>query len=192
MKLRRYVVTGANRETGESVQMRVSAEGSQHAERAANERGFLVGKVVEDDRVSIPLVIAASVVGILLVTSVVFGFVRLSRTPPDSADIFRSQDSQDYSPDTPAAFALFKLAFDELNARVSRRGGVVFFTDAVYMGDGIVNVTATELWLRGSHEDRSSNLQTIYDLWKAAEGTGLPVFVNIVDESGNIVMSKGL
>ena len=41
-----------------------------------------------------------------------------------------------------------------------------------------------------SHSDRESNLNTLFDLWDAAEGSGLPIMVQIVDQHGNLVMRK--
>ena len=90
----------------------------------------------------------------------------------------------------PSKFRAFKLAFDSLNIEVRRETGVTLFTDAHYMGDGIVNVTAADVWMSGSLAERQSNLDTLYEMWRAAEGSEFPVFVNIVSPSGNIVMSK--
>lgn len=72
-------------------------------------------------------------------------------------------------------------------ATYSRKTGVTLFIDAKYMGDGIVNITATNVWMAEPLADRPSNLDTLYEMWKVAEGSGLPVSVNIVGPSGNIV-----
>ncbi|MHC4731518.1 MAG: SH3 domain-containing protein [Planctomycetota bacterium] len=91
-------------------------------------------------------------------------------------------------PMTPA-FKRFRVAFDALNERVQAATGARFFTGAEDMGDGIVQVTATDTWLTGTHADQISNVKTIYDLWKAAKQTTLPLFVNVVDKSGRIRLS---
>ena len=89
-----------------------------------------------------------------------------------------------------AKFEKFKLAFDELNARIKQQTGIIFFTQADDMGDGIVQVTATDNWLSGPLADRKSNLNTIFQLWDTAEGSGLPIAVYVVDQNGNQRMSQ--
>jgi len=89
------------------------------------------------------------------------------------------------------AFQKFKLAFDVLNRSVKAQTGVVLFASAEDMGDGIVNVTATPTWLSGPQADREANLQTTYNLWEAAQSNDLPIWVNIVNPQGEIVMTKG-
>lgn len=86
-------------------------------------------------------------------------------------------------------FEKFQVAFDELNARIERRTGLRFFTKAENLGDGIVQVTATDTWLSAPRADRESNLRTIFRLWDAAEGSGLPIAVYVVDRHGNQQMS---
>jgi len=89
-----------------------------------------------------------------------------------------------------AQFQRFKAAFNELNRSVKAQTGSTFFTSCRYAGDGIVNITATDIWLSAPREDRESNAQTIYEMWRAAEGTGLPVFVNFYDQRGNKIMTR--
>ena len=86
-------------------------------------------------------------------------------------------------------FKKFKGAFNELNARIKRKTGITFFTEAENMGDGIVQLTATDTWLSAPQPDRESNLRTIFQLWDAAEGSGLPIAVYVVDKYGNQQMS---
>jgi uncharacterized protein YgiM (DUF1202 family) len=86
-------------------------------------------------------------------------------------------------------FKKFKDAFNELNARIKRKTGITFFTKVENMGDGIVQVTATDKWLSAPQSDKESNLRTIFQLWDAAEGSGLPIAVYVVDKYGNQRMS---
>jgi len=86
-------------------------------------------------------------------------------------------------------FEKFKAAFNELNTRIKRKTGITFFTKAEDLGDGIVQVTATDTWLSAPQSDRKSNLRTIFQLWDAAEGSGLPIAVYVVDKTGNQRMS---
>jgi uncharacterized protein YgiM (DUF1202 family) len=86
-------------------------------------------------------------------------------------------------------FKKLKDAFSELNARIKSTTGITFFTKTENLGDGIVQVTATDTWLSAPQSDRESNLRTIFQLWKAAEGSGLPIAVYVVDKYGNQRMS---
>lgn len=86
-------------------------------------------------------------------------------------------------------FEKFKVAFNELNARIKRKTGITFFTEPEDLGDGIVQVTATDTWLGAPQSDRESNLRTIFQLWDAAEASGLPIAVYVVDKYGNQWMS---
>lgn len=88
-------------------------------------------------------------------------------------------------------FDQFRAAVELLNARVRQMAGVDFFTNVENLGDGIVQVTATDTWIAAPIADRQGNLNTMFDLWDAAEGTGLPIMVSIVDARGNQVMKKG-
>ncbi len=86
-------------------------------------------------------------------------------------------------------FKKFKDAFNELNTSVKRKTSITFFTKAENLGDGIVQVTATDIWLSAPQSDRESNLHTIFQLWDAAEDSGLPIAVYVVDKYGNQRMS---
>ena len=87
-------------------------------------------------------------------------------------------------------FDQFKQAVSQLNARVRQIAGVEFFTHVENLGDGIVQLTATGAWLAAPYGDRESNLNTLYNLWDAADGSGLPIMVHIVDPGGSLVMKK--
>jgi len=87
-------------------------------------------------------------------------------------------------------FTNFENTVFDLNERVRQTAGVDFFTEVENLGDGIVWVTATNAWVEASHSDRESNLNTLFDLWDAAEGSGLPIMVQIVDQQGILVMRK--
>lgn len=93
---------------------------------------------------------------------------------------------------TSDAFREFRKAFQVLNERVERQTGLVFFTAAKDMGDGIIQVTATDTWLSAPKADRESNLRTIFNMWDAAEGSGLPIALYVVDHRGNrqMIMSR--
>lgn len=84
------------------------------------------------------------------------------------------------------AFNKFKRSFDELNTNIKKQTGITLFTKAENLGDGIVQITATDTWLRAPHADKENSLQTIFKIWDAIEGTGLPIAVYITDENGKV------
>ena len=87
-------------------------------------------------------------------------------------------------------FTKFENAVFDLNERVRQTAGVDIFTEVENLGDGLVWVTATNLWVEAPYSDRESSLNTLFDLWDAAEGSGLPIMVQIVDQHGILVMRK--
>ena len=87
-------------------------------------------------------------------------------------------------------FTNFENSVFDLNERVRQTAGVEFFTEVENLGDGIVWVTATKAWVETPYSDRENNLNTLFDLWDAAEGTGLPIMVQVVDQHGIFVMRK--
>lgn len=88
------------------------------------------------------------------------------------------------------AFVKFRAAFDILNARVVSQLGRPFFTSAEDLGDGVVELTATDVWIDAPIDDRQGNLDTLFELWSAADGTGMPVSVRVIDSKGSVVMVK--
>lgn len=86
-------------------------------------------------------------------------------------------------------FDEFNRAFESLNNLIEDEHGMRLFTEAQDLGDGIVQVTATETWLSATKSEQQNNLQTIFDLWNEADGTDLPIAVYVVDQRGNKVTS---
>ncbi len=87
-------------------------------------------------------------------------------------------------------FTNFENTVFDLNERVRKIAGADIFTEVENLGDGIVWVTATNVWVEAPYSDRESNLNTLFDLWDAAEGSGLPIVVQVVDQHGTLVMRK--
>ncbi len=87
-------------------------------------------------------------------------------------------------------FDKFSRAVEILNNNVEKRIGQKFFSKVENLGDGMVSLTPTAIWLQGDEKSKKKNLHTIFMLWEAAEGTGLPVAVYIVDSGGNILMKE--
>ncbi len=87
-------------------------------------------------------------------------------------------------------FEKFEMAFNELNSSIKKKTGVTFFTKVENLGDGIIQVTATDIWLSGPKAARQSNLDTLFKIWDAADGSGLPIAVYVVDKNGKQQMLK--
>ena len=87
-------------------------------------------------------------------------------------------------------FDAFVRDVEKLNNRAKRIAGFPFFTKVENLGDGIVQLMASEGWIAAPRADRASNLNTLFRLWSAHEGSGLPIAVYIVDTRGNLVMKK--
>lgn len=88
------------------------------------------------------------------------------------------------------AFTKFRISVDALNQSMERQIGATLYSDVRDIGDGIVQLTATPTWLAASLPDRESNLETLFKIWSAAEGTGQPIRVRIVDGNGQLIMEK--
>lgn len=110
------------------------------------------------------------------------GWVHASLVGP----VFRGGST--IAPENPS-FQKFLRAFNALNERVRKQTGARFFTGAEDLGDAIIQVTATDEWLAGPKSARESNLRTIFEMWDAADNTGLPIAVYVVDGRGNRQMS---
>lgn len=87
-------------------------------------------------------------------------------------------------------FDAFVRDVEKLNNKVKPVAGFPFFTKVENLGDGIVQVTAHRRWLEAPRADRESNLNTLFNLWSAHEGSGRPIAVYVVDSNGTVVMRK--
>lgn len=94
-----------------------------------------------------------------------------------------------YSPKS-AAFGRFLREFDDFNTQLKISQKTVFFTEAEDLGDGVIQVTATQRWLNSPKEIREKYLNTIFQLWNAADRSGLPITVHIADHDGSRRLSK--
>lgn len=106
-----------------------------------------------------------------------FGWVHSSLVGPEFIG------GSTYAPKS-AAFGRFLREFDDLNTQLRISTGNVFFTEAEDLGEGIIQVTATDRWLNRPKTDREKILKTIFQLWDSADSTGLPITVYIADQNG--------
>lgn len=140
---------------------------------------------------------AGTVWALITIFFIVFIYVKLFLMNPNEDDnamatnVKTNIDENIFAGTPIEKFLLFKDAFWLLAEKAEQASGKKFFTDVKYIGDGMVVVTATDAWLSAPTELRQGNLQTIYNLWKEAEGSGLPIAVYIHDSQGNARMKKG-
>ena len=87
-------------------------------------------------------------------------------------------------------FERFRAGVFEMNAKADRASGTNRFTAAGDLGDGIVRVTATEDWVALPEAERQNDMDALFDLWDVAEGTGLPIMVQVVNRDGQVVMTR--
>ncbi len=85
-------------------------------------------------------------------------------------------------------FQKFQNAFDALNENIRAAQGKILFVNPVAAVDSIINVTATDQWLSLADNDRERHLRDIFEIWDTSEGTGLPISVNVMDQSGKARM----
>jgi len=86
-------------------------------------------------------------------------------------------------------FQKFMSAFDGLNTNIKNKMGLVYFTKAEELGDGIIQITATDEWVNMPKTEKENTLRIIFKIWDKTEGSGLPIAVYIVDKNNNHHMS---
>lgn len=89
-----------------------------------------------------------------------------------------------------AALESFKGSVDYINRRATRMAGTGLFSDVEATAPGEVRVVATDVWGTIPPGGQKSYLNTLYLRWGAASATGGPLRVEVVDESGAVLMEK--
>ncbi|HET6467793.1 MAG TPA: hypothetical protein VFG43_05380, partial [Geminicoccaceae bacterium] len=84
----------------------------------------------------------------------------------------------------------FKTTVASLNDRVRRAAGVDVFAKVEDLGDGTVELTATEAWLKAPEAARRANLDTLFRLWDSVHESEDAIVVRIVDDEGDVAMEK--
>jgi hypothetical protein len=90
----------------------------------------------------------------------------------------------------PPDLARFRQSVDYLNSRAVSVAGVDLFTTVETVGDGVVQVAATEAWSTIPPAGQQSYANTLLDRWAAARGHGGPVSVQIVDPGGQVLLER--
>jgi uncharacterized protein YgiM (DUF1202 family) len=76
------------------------------------------------------------------------------------------------------------------NERAVAAAGVDLFTSVAELGEGGVQVVATEAWATMSQPGQQSYLNALFGRWRAAAGAGQPLRLEIVDPNGALMIEK--
>jgi hypothetical protein len=87
-------------------------------------------------------------------------------------------------------FDRFKTSVESLNERVRRAAGVDVFSNVEDLGDGTVELTATEAWLAAPEAARRANLDTLFRLWDSVHRPNESIVGRIVEHDGRVAMEK--
>jgi hypothetical protein len=90
----------------------------------------------------------------------------------------------------PADLQRFRDSVEYLNSRALAVTGVDLFTQVEPLGGGAVQVGATDAWASMPPAGQRSYANTLLDRWAAATGSSEPVKVQIVDDSGQVIMEE--
>jgi hypothetical protein len=90
----------------------------------------------------------------------------------------------------PPDLARFRQSVDYLNSRAVSVAGVGLFTTVETVGDGVVQVAATDAWSTIPPAGQQSYANTLLDRWAAARGHGGPISVQIVDPDGQVLLER--
>ena len=87
-----------------------------------------------------------------------------------------------------AELARFRDSVDYLNSRSSSVAGVNLFNGVEAVGDGVVQVGATDAWSSIPPGGQQSYANTLVDRWAAARGYSGPATVQIVGPDGKVLL----
>ena len=117
-----------------------------------------------------------------------------SRPAPAAAATAGAGETQPGGPKVAAvgsdAVARFRKSVTELNDRAVAAAGVDLFIDVAAVGDGAVQVTATDAWNVVPEGGKQSFMNALLGRWFQAAGSGQPVRVEVVDEAGQVLREQ--
>jgi len=89
-----------------------------------------------------------------------------------------------------AELARFRDSVDYLNSRSASVAGVDLFDGVEAVGNGVVQVGATDAWSSIPPASQQSYVNTLLDRWGAARGYKGPLAVQIVDSDGKVLLES--
>ena len=87
-------------------------------------------------------------------------------------------------------YKTFLHSYERLNKIIKRLKGMTFFGEVVYLGNGVIQVTATDALLSAPKSYRKEYFDKISHMWLKLNRGSLPVTVRIVDPTGRMQYKK--
>ena len=84
----------------------------------------------------------------------------------------------------------FRREVEYFNDRALAAAGVDLFTGVSPLGEGGVQVVATEAWATMSHPGQQNYLNALFARWRAAAGADQALRLEIIDSTGALMMEK--
>ncbi len=98
------------------------------------------------------------------------------------------QSSKAIAPHHP--FNAFRLHFAQFNAEIEMLKGTTYFESVEYLDRGVIQVTATDIFLSAPEIYKKTYIGKITKKWLTLREPGLPATVNIVDTKGILRMKQ--
>jgi hypothetical protein len=119
----------------------------------------------------------------------------LSASPSPAAESAGAATSKPASPQVAvvagmgdaAALARLKENVDYINESALAAAGVTLFTGIRSLGNGVVQVTATDTWSTVPDAGKQSYMNSLFATWSAAAGGGPALRVEVVDPTGQVL-----
>lgn len=86
------------------------------------------------------------------------------------------------------AFKVFRKYFKQFNAKIKKLKGTAFFEHVEYLDRGVIQVTATYIFLSAPEVYKKKYIGKITQKWMELRKPGLPGIVRIVDREGILRM----
>ncbi len=119
----------------------------------------------------------------------------ISFTKKNPAKVYVKQESETlHRPSkniTPyQAYRAFKKYFKRLNAEIQMQKGMTFFENVEYLDIGVIQVTATDIFLSAPERYRQSYLRNMAKKWVDLSNSSRRAAVKIIDSEGIVRMEK--
>ena len=88
------------------------------------------------------------------------------------------------------AFEYFVSTLQRFNQGVAKQTGQGLFSRIEPITNEIIQLTATPTWLALPRQAMQQNLRVLTERWAAVNGSGFPVWIQVVDAQGNVVLRQ--
>lgn len=87
------------------------------------------------------------------------------------------------------AFSTFMKYFEQFNAEIKTLKGTTFFSNAEYLNEGVLQVTATDIFLSTPDMDKKKYVEAMAQKWQEVRKSSRSAVVRIVDTEGILRMA---